>query len=298
MALLGVHPKFTLEPPRCSRSTTATDRPLSARARATGMPAWPPPMMTASTVTSVIVIRLLENEVLPGRCRGSNLSAPNLEEAVESEWTCSIGLRRRARVVEDTAQQRLPLRQVTYAWLELVGPEGRQRRSLLQEQLRASSHPQGGGSTHLLCRRWRRRRRLRGASSRRLGFQFASSLSPMLFVTAVRRPGLLPNLVSPIPDGFIVQHHGTLSNHALDQSWRAGRWQESYRPARRPIRTAESGWALNQLELTWPSEAPFCLARNAADRSRMLSGASFLTRRPPSDDAARPSNATVGGART
>jgi hypothetical protein len=29
----------------------------------------------------------------------------------------------------------------------------------------------------------------------------------MLFVTAVRIPGLLPNLVSPIPDGFVVQRH-------------------------------------------------------------------------------------------
>jgi hypothetical protein len=115
--------------------------------------------------------------------------------------------RRRARVVEDTARQRLPLQQVAYAWLELVGPEGRQKRSPLQKHLRAPSHPRGGGSAHALCRRWRMRRRLRGAGSRRLGCQFASSLSPMLFVTVVRTPGFLPNLVSPIPDGFVVQRH-------------------------------------------------------------------------------------------
>jgi hypothetical protein len=54
IALLGVQPQFTQEPPRCSRSTKATDRPAPARARASGTPACPAPMMAVSTSIRVI----------------------------------------------------------------------------------------------------------------------------------------------------------------------------------------------------------------------------------------------------
>jgi hypothetical protein len=49
MALLGVQPQFTQEPPRCSRSTSATARPAAARARASGTPACPAPLIAVST---------------------------------------------------------------------------------------------------------------------------------------------------------------------------------------------------------------------------------------------------------
>jgi hypothetical protein len=190
---------------------------------------------------------------VPGRCRGPNLSAPDLGEAVESEGTCSVGLRRRARDVEDTARQRLPLQQVTYAWLELVGPEGRLTQSLLQEHLRASSHPRGGGSAHLLCRRWRMRRRL---PLPRLPIRFEPEPNALRDC----RPDTRPSAKFRKPDSGWLRRpvsHGTLSSHAWDQSWRAGRWQERYRPGRRSMRTAWLGWALKQLELTWPPETPF-----------------------------------------
>ena len=47
-AFVGVHPKFTQEPPRFLRSASATLFPAFASACARGMPAWPPPMIRMS----------------------------------------------------------------------------------------------------------------------------------------------------------------------------------------------------------------------------------------------------------
>ena len=55
MALLGVQPQFTQEPPGWFRSTSATCRPAFARARASGTPACPAPIMAVSI--SVVAMR-------------------------------------------------------------------------------------------------------------------------------------------------------------------------------------------------------------------------------------------------
>ena len=48
IALLGMQPKFTHEPPGCSRSNSTRGRPAADSARARGMPAWPAPIMAVS----------------------------------------------------------------------------------------------------------------------------------------------------------------------------------------------------------------------------------------------------------
>ena len=47
-AFVGVHPKFTQEPPRSLRSASATLFPAFASACASGMPACPPPIIRTS----------------------------------------------------------------------------------------------------------------------------------------------------------------------------------------------------------------------------------------------------------
>jgi hypothetical protein len=48
IALLGVQPKFTQEPRRCSRSNSTTGRPAADSARARGTPAGPAPIIAVS----------------------------------------------------------------------------------------------------------------------------------------------------------------------------------------------------------------------------------------------------------
>jgi len=48
IVLVGVHPSLMHVPPTWVRSTSAVFRPARANARASGVPAWPEPMITTS----------------------------------------------------------------------------------------------------------------------------------------------------------------------------------------------------------------------------------------------------------
>src|SRR5437762_923704 len=49
-ALVGVQPKFTQDPPRCSRSARPTRLPAFVKACASGIPAWPAPIINTSNL--------------------------------------------------------------------------------------------------------------------------------------------------------------------------------------------------------------------------------------------------------